>query len=95
MSDYNAIIETFNGGRVVVFKDGAKMGDPYDYSIGFKLVDEHTIEIKGVYRNEHGQDSLPRAHQWRAMKKAFKEAGYKVIHERRTGANPGEHVAVK
>lgn len=95
MTDYWAQIETFPGGIIRVFEDGAVYGDPYEYCLCFEVQqDNKTVEIKGVYRNSHGQDSRPRPHQWRAIKNAFKAAGMKIVYERMTGARPGEHIVL-
>jgi hypothetical protein len=88
MTSYRAQIETFSGGIIRVFEDGAVYGEPYDYCLPFRQVDEQTIEMVGVFSNGK-QNNVPLPHQWRAIRAAAHEAGLTITRCRRGGANPG------
>jgi hypothetical protein len=85
----HATIERFSGGVIRLFRDDSSYGDPYEYALAFKNIDEDTIEVVGVFANEHGQSNLPLPHQWRVMKDKFQEDGLRIRFERKSGAKRG------
>lgn len=71
-----------HGGLVRIYADGQTANDPYCFALPFKVIDDQTIELKGVWK-------CPRQCQVRALIKSCREVGLKVIRERKDGANPG------
>ena len=85
----HATIERFSGGVIRLFKDDSSYGDPYEYALAFRNVDEDTIEVVGVFSNERGQSNVPLPHQCRVIRKLVREDGLRVVVERKSGANQG------
>lgn len=88
MNNHSAHIEHFDGGIFRVFAFDAEFGEPYEYALPFRRIDENTIEMVGVFANGK-QNNVPLPHQWRAIRNAARRIGLRVIRRRRSGARPG------
>jgi hypothetical protein len=70
-------------GTIRIFEDWQTFGDAYRYSFSFVALDERTIEITGMAVR------APTPDEGRAMLRACKEAGLKVVRERKAGRRQG------
>jgi len=68
-----------------VLPEGQQYGDPYCWSVAFRVVDEATIEFVGAHE-------APRQCQVRAIVRSLRERGLRVLRERKSGACTGKRV---
>jgi hypothetical protein len=73
-------------GYIRIFDDGQGYGDKYRYVFPFHMVAEDAIELGGI--GGKGQRP-PTAAELRAALRACKEAGLKVLRERKAGRRRG------
>jgi len=70
-------------GLIRVFEDGQVFGDEYLYAMKFVKHDENTIEFVGVTK------PAPTPSQGKAILAAVRAKNWRVLKDRKTGANPG------
>lgn len=70
-------------GCIRIFEDWYVFGGPYRYSFPFVMFDETTIELQGIVGR------APTPSEGRAMLRACKAAGLRVMRERKSGARLG------
>ena len=75
-------VEWYDGGLVRVFEDHQQFGDPYQYVMPFKKVDDETVELVGVTRP-------PTISQARAILLALQREGLRIRKFRFRGAMTG------
>lgn len=71
-------------GYIRIFDDGkVPFVDAYRYIFPFEFVDDGVIEITGIV------DRAPTPSEGRAMLRAVKEQGWRVVRDRKEGARQG------
>lgn len=79
-----AHVEYFDGGIIRVFDDAARYGEPYLYSMTFKVLDDpQCVEFVGATR-------APTFSQLRAIVQELRSRGIRVRRLRHSGAQCGE-----
>lgn len=66
-----------------VYEDGAKWGDPYRYAFAFLIVDDGVAEVVGISVRPPTVDEV------RCALRAAKDAGLRVVRDRKSGARQG------
>lgn len=70
-------------GVVRIFDDWQSYGDPFRYAFSFIMQDENTIELVGI------SGRAPTPAEARAGLRTCRQAGLKIVRERKSGALQG------